>query len=242
MEIIIRKFSPIFIPRYEEISNQLPPFQLGCSRDPFSYYTYRKEFPTLSIRVYNFSFRTSFACFTLFFPSNPFPRPPSIRFTVKIHPPPLLPPGIHPGLLARQVENPNEILKVWDLIFKSVYLTFVCSCNATKKGYIANESENTNEINRNERVILFPLWLNWCYTDGESFFFFLMIHRSLYIWEFLIQIVNFMKFNQSYRTRYYPFTAMRQNRNNFRNNIKYVFNSYKKIYLENHERIDNSFY
>lgn len=172
MEIIIRKFSPIFIPRYEEISNQLPPFQLGCSRDPFSYYTYRKEFPTLSIRVYNFSFRTSFACFTLFFPSNPFPRPPSVRFTVKIHPPPLLPPGIHPGLLARQVENPNEILKVWDLIFKSVYLTFVCSCNATRKGYIANESENTNEINRNERVILFPLWLNWYYTDGESFFSF----------------------------------------------------------------------
>lgn len=172
MEIIIRKFSPIFIPRYEEISNQLPPFQLGCSRDPFSYYTYRKEFPTLSIRVYNFSFRTSFACFTLFFPSNPFPRPPSVRFTVKIHPPPLLPPGIHPGLLARQVENPNEILKVWDLIFKSVYLTFVCSCNATRKGYIVNESENTNEINRNERVILFPLWLNWYYTDGESFFFF----------------------------------------------------------------------
>lgn len=51
-----------------------------------------------------------------------------------------------------------------------------------------------------------------------------------------------MKFNQSYRTRYYPFTATRQNRNNFRNNMKYVFNSYKKIYLENHERIDDSFY
>lgn len=24
--------------------------------------------------------------------------------------------------------------------------------------------------------------------------------------------------------------------------MKYVFNSYKKIYLENHERIDDSFY
>lgn len=29
----------------------------------------------LSIRVYNFSFRTSFACFIPFFPPNPFPRP-----------------------------------------------------------------------------------------------------------------------------------------------------------------------
>lgn len=183
MEIIIRKFSPIFIPGYEISSS--PPWMLPRSYSsrgtPFSY-TYRKEFPTLSIRVYNFSFSYIFCLFHPFISTEPFS--PATLCPFHRENPTLLrsyffPPGIHPGLLARQVENPNEILKVWDLIFKSVYLTFVCNCNATRKGYIANESENTNEINRNEKICF-----RYDLIDiimRMDLFFFLMIHRSLYI-------------------------------------------------------------
>lgn len=73
MEIIIRKFSPIFIPGYEISSS--PPWMLPRSyssrRTPFSY-TYRKEFPTLSIRVYNFSFSYIFCLFHPFISTEPF--------------------------------------------------------------------------------------------------------------------------------------------------------------------------
>lgn len=92
---------------------------------------------------------------------------PPACFTVKTHPCPApwpLFPRLH-SLLARQVENPNEILKVWDLIFSPFTLLclqlqlheIIAARLATAfltwhDIYIfANESRNTNKILEGKR-------------------------------------------------------------------------------------------
>lgn len=61
-------------------------------------------------------------------------------FTVKTHPCPApspLFPRLH-SLLARQVENPNEILKVWDLIFSP--FTLLCFAVAAPRNHCSTTS------------------------------------------------------------------------------------------------------
>lgn len=149
IEIIARKFSwaperyaleQLYRTQISTYTPSLPPAALVTTWNPFSYT--RKSLqpcrPRLGFRVCNFS-PPPFVHLLLISPlsSARSPFASAVLFRCENAPlltqPPLSPPwqpGIRPcflrhtSLLARQLENPNEILKVWDLIFSP--FTILC--------------------------------------------------------------------------------------------------------------------
>lgn len=118
-------------PNYRTQTSRHPPFTLASllvpTWNPFSRESLQTCRPRLGFRVYNYSLRTSSAYFTPFFVHSSFPSRDSAglfhRENTPLPCPFALVSRLH-SLLARQVENPNEILKVWDLIFSP--FTLLC--------------------------------------------------------------------------------------------------------------------